>query len=326
MRSVFPYRVLSGEVQMEVDKLFIDHIPAAYDAYISSDHKVVALQELIVTNEKWQEVLLNVSVTVNPEELAGGPWQDTVVVATADNRRANVHSVFRLSPDGAGRWTGQVHLPRGEHCGHTELSAHVVATVDGVEGRLIGTALDPWAIRFDSRTPVADRVLPMQWVDFEERKGFESYAGDPWLLGFDAGEPTLYLNSGFDGLRKALERSGTPEQRILGEVLGSQITSEVWTSLFNSAVHAAEMGPDGAAEWPGGWHGDVLRMLLPEMYPTELPEKKLTDLVEERIAGGSGTALQMRLGHGAGRHAQRTRKLSAGLRDLEKLASKKERA
>ncbi|MCC0098009.1 hypothetical protein K7B10_25180 [Streptomyces flavotricini] len=323
MKSVFPYQILSRDVRLTVDGLRIDNVPAPLDAYVSDAQQVVALQALTESNENWREVRLMVSVTADAEELANGPWHDIVCVAVVTNRRANVYTVFPLSSDGTGRWTGDVELPRGEHVGRSELTVRVVASVDGVPGRLIGAAPDPWYIAFQAKQPVADRVIPMRWVEFSKQEGFEQYVDDPWLLDFDAGDPFLHLNSEFDGLREALQRSGSAEQRLFGEVLGSQIATEVWASLFGSALYATELDA-GQVVWPEGWLGDVLRELLPDMYPDVEVEEKLAELVAERVAGGSGADLQRRLHHAAGRRALRTRKLSAGLRDLRKLSTKKE--
>ncbi|MGW6944138.1 hypothetical protein ACWGF3_34765 [Streptomyces xanthophaeus] len=323
MKSVFPYRVLSGDVRLTVDALRIDNVPASLDAHVSDTHRVVALQALTASNESWHEVRLKVSATADPGELADGPWSDVSCVAVVTNRRANVHTAFRLSSAGPGRWTGDVELPRGEHVGRSELTVRLVATIDGVPGRLIGAAADPWYIAFASKQPVADRVIPMRWVEFSKQEGFEQYVDDPWLLDFDAGEPFLHLNAEVDGLREALQRSGSSEQRIVGEVLGAQIATEVWASLFNSALYATELDA-GQVVWPDGWLGDVLRELLPDMYPDVDMEEKLVELVTERATGGSGTDLQRRLHHAAGRRALRTRKLSTGLRDLRRLSTKKE--
>ncbi|MFD3697166.1 hypothetical protein ACFWUZ_13610 [Streptomyces sp. NPDC058646] len=323
MKSVFPYRVLSGDVRLRVDGLLVDNVPAALDAHVSDAHQVVALQALTASNENWHEVRLKVSATADVNELADGPWHEVVCVAVVTNRRANVHTAVRLSSAGPGRWIGDVELPRGEHVGRSELTVRMVATVDGVPGRLIGTAADPWYVSFTAKQPIADRVIPMRWVEFSKQEGFEQYVDDPWLLDFDAGEPVLHLNSEVDGLREALQRSGNSEQRILGEVLGAQIATEVWASLFGSALYATELD-GGQVVWPEGWLGDVLRELLPDMYPDVDMEEKLAELVVERTAGGSGTDLQRRLHHAAGRRALRTRKLSTGLRDLRRLSTKKE--
>lgn len=324
MNSVVSYTVLSGEVQMDVDGVLIDHIPAPLDAYVSSEQRTVALQALISTNENWQEVRLKVSVSVNPAEIDAGPWTDLVVVAVASNSRANVAAASRLSSTGPGRWAGEVELSRDAHVGHTKLTARVAATVEGYSGRLIGTAPD-WDVRLDSKAPTSELTLPMKWVDFSEDQGLKEYQDDPWLLVFDGGEPTLHLNSGFEGLREVWERKGSPEQNTLGEVLASQVTQEVWTSLFNSALQAASLEEDEEeVEWPGGWYDTVLHAFLPGMYPDTLPELKLAELIRERTSSSGGADLQMRLGHEAARHARRTRKLSTGLRDLAKAKTKKE--
>ncbi|MEU7152769.1 hypothetical protein AB0B15_32830 [Streptomyces sp. NPDC045456] len=326
MKTVFPYRVLSGDINLRIDRVAVDNVPVGLER-ISDRHQVVALQDLAETRQRWSEIRMRVSVSADGDELAAGPWEGPVCLAVVTNRRANVHQAFRLRPDGPGHWVGEVELSRDEHVGRSQITARIVASVDGVEGRLAGTAEEPWSVDFEAKRPTPERSIKIKWLDFADPSNdhLKEYRDDPWLIDSEAGEPVLYLNSSIDGLQGVLESASTAEQKLVRELLAAQVASEAWTAMFNAAVYACDV-VDGEAQWPGGWHEDVLRRMIPDLYPSLSPEDALAELVEGRMEGENGGDLQRRLMHGAGSHARKPRKVSTALRDLRRMANKKERA
>lgn len=323
MKTAFPYRVLSGDVRLQVDQVFIDNRPIGIMERINDRDQVVALHDLKETNERWSELRLKVSVTAEKDELTTGPWRDPSCIVVVRNRKGNVYHAFSLSPDGPGRWIGEAELRREEHVGRSRIDACIVATVGGIEGRLVGEAQQPWDIDFEAKRPTPERSLRMRWIDFTEHDHLKEYRDDPWLLDTEVGEPILYLNSAVDGLRGILDQAVGTEQKLVQEILSSQVAAEAWSALFNASLYACQM--EGTeAQWPGGWHEDVLRRMLPDLYPNLPPDQALTELIEARREGENGSDLQRRLIHASGVQSRKPRKISTVLRDLRRMANKKE--
>ncbi|MFK8847573.1 hypothetical protein [Streptomyces sp. Ac-502] len=326
MKTVFPYRILSGDISLRIDQVAVDNVPIGLER-ISDRYQVVALQDLKESRQRWADIRMRVSVSADGAELAAGPWEDPLCLAVVTNQRANVYQAFRLRPAGLGRWVGEVELSRDEHVGRSQITARIVASVGGVEGRLVGSAEVPWNVDFETKRPTPERSIRIKWLDFTDpfNDHLKEYRDDPWLIDSEAGEPVLYLNSSVDGLQGVLENASTPEQKLVRELLSAQVASEAWNAMFNAAVYACDV-VDGEAQWPGGWHEDVLRRMIPDLYPSLSPEDALAELVEGRVEGENGGDLQRRLMHGAGSHARKSRKVSTALRDLRRMASKKEKA
>ncbi|MET9292723.1 hypothetical protein [Streptomyces sp. NPDC003077] len=324
-KAVFPYRVLHGDVVLRVEKAVIDGGRSVELSRIGDSSRIVALDGLQETMRRWSEVTLKVSVKVDGDELRAGPWQQPRCIAVASNRRTNVYHAFPLRQDAEGCWSGEVDLVRDEHMGRSEITARIVAMVDGVDGRLVGTAEAPWYVDFEAKRPSPERSIKIRWLDFTDSSNdhLKEYRNDPWLFDSEAGEPVLYLNSSVEGLRGVLENATTPEQKVVRELVSSQVASEAWSAMFNAAVYACEV-VEGEPQWPDGWHEDVLRRMLPDLYPDLSPDEALIELVQGRTEGENGSDLQRRLMHGAGAQSRKPRKISSALRDLRRIAKKKE--
>ncbi|WP_438487271.1 hypothetical protein [Streptomyces sp. S186] len=319
MKAIFPYSVLTGDVDLAVDRVFVDNTPRRWDSVSDQEH-VIALHEV---KGDWNEIRVKVTVTADGAELTGGPWNAVACVAVVRNRRTKIRHTFPLQPDGSGRWTGQVELRRGEHIGRCEIDAWIVAEVGGEYGRLIGRAKDVWHADFEALAPTRQRSIKMVWKDFtdEANPDLNDFRDDPWLLDGQADEPVLYLNSAVEGLRAVLDKAVAPEQKVVREIMASQIAAEAWVAMFNAATYAVET-EDGEAQWPGGWHEDVLRRMLPDMFPDRAPGEALAELVERRTEGEGGGDLQRRLMHTATLQSRKPKAVTNALKTLGRLATK----
>ncbi|MGW0119624.1 hypothetical protein [Streptomyces sp. NPDC003327] len=315
MKTAFPYRILAGEVILTADEVRVDNIPLSLNL-VSDKERVVALHAI---RRDWDEIRVKVSVTADPEELGSGVWTSPRCLVFARNRATNVRHSFALHYEGAGRWTGEVELHRGDHVGRTELEAVVVAEVGGVDGRLIGRTEENWSADFEAKQPKRQRTLRMQWREFAEDAFLKEFRDDPWLLDAEAGEPVLYLNASLDGFRSLLEGGQGVEHKLVREVMASQIASEAWTSLFNTALYAAGT-EDDELQWPGGWQEEVLRRMLPDFFPGLSPEEALTELVDRRSRGENGSDLHARLMHSASIHSKKQKTVAGAVRALARAA------
>lgn len=321
MKKVFPYPVLAGDVTLRVTETVVDNTSLAI-SLMNDAERVIALQELKTTKRSWEEVRIRVEVRADESELAEGPWTSPVCIATVSNRRTHVSDAFPLRNSGRGLWSGEVELRREEHLGRTEIGARIVAEISGAEGRLVGIADNPWYADFDAKRPTQQRSLPMRWLDFtdEANTHLHEFRNDPWLLEADANEPVLCLNSSVEGMRGVLEHASTPEQKVVREVLASQIASEAWATMFNSALAACGI-EGGGPEWPGSWHEDVLRRMLPDVFPDMSPDEALGEMVRRGRSGENGGELQTKLMHAASVQSKKPRNVAAAMKNLARMAS-----
>lgn len=319
MKTVFPYPILVGSVTLMANEVWVDNIKLNLNL-ISDDERVIALHSI---KRDWSEIRVKVSVEADPDELAAGVWESVECVAVVRNRRTNVRLSFPLHDEGAGRWSGEVELRRGEHVGRCEIDAWIAAEVEGVGGRLVGWAENRWSADFEAKQPTRQRSIKMVWKDFPDHPFLKEFRDDPWILDAESGDPVLYLNSSLEGFRAVLDSASSAERKLVREVMATQIASEAWTAMFNSALYASTV-EGGEPEWPGGWQEDVLRRMLPDFFPDISPDEALVELVNRRVKGESGSDLHARLMHSATLHSKKQKTVASSVRTLARMADSKE--
>jgi hypothetical protein len=236
-------------------------------------------------------------------------------VAVVAERRTNTRTVTSLRRNADGGWTGVVPLHRDHYLGQIELSGHVIATVDGVAGRVIGSTDRSWTVDLQARMPTRQHTMKIVALDFgdDAHPHLHLYKSDPWMVEAGSDEPVVYLNSGFEGLTQLLN-SG---DRAVRESVAAQIAADAWTALFNAAMNAAEM-EDQQPQWPSGWRGSVLKKMLPDMFSDRSPDDALAEIVTRRLLGEGGGDLQTRLVHAAGVQARVSRRLGGFIRTINR--------
>lgn len=203
----YPYPVLTAsDVELRVDSVEVDGLRQELNL-ISDREQVVALHH--VKKQQWSSIILRVTVAVRGDEIGEGPWELPKCVAILRNRKTHVRRSVELDSCGQGRgmWTGEVEMYSDEHIGRTELDAQLVARVQGIEGRVIGTAVHRWTVDLEARRPTKERSIRMVWRDFTDESDPQlfTYRDDPWLVEAAGDEPTIFLNSAVEGLRTVLE-------------------------------------------------------------------------------------------------------------------------
>lgn len=317
MTTLFPYPTLLGEIGIEVLEVVVDGSTLPY-AMISKSQRSVALHQ--VERSRWEEAHLTVRVTGPQRELAEGPWSEVACVAVLTEGTTNARSVQPLQPDGPGTWSGTVELLRNRHREQAVLTASAVAEVDGVAGRLIGSAVTPWIVDLKASAPARHRDLNLVEVDFRDGpdEWLRPFKDAPWLVDTSGEMPTIHLNTAFEGLIELLRESGGPLQKATGGIIAAQIAHEMWTAMFHTAVGDLELDQDGTPLLPGGWRESVLRAMLPDV----VPGMSLTDALYEvrnRRADGHGWAeLQSSIQYAASRRAQIPRNLTTALRVVDR--------
>ena len=321
MKRLAPYPVLLGDVVLDVRQARVDDV-ALNLSMISTAQRAIALHT--VERADWETARFAVRVNAPHAELTAGPWSEVACLAILAERRTNTRTVTRLRGDGPGVWVGEVVLNRDLHLGRAEVTAQLVATVHGVDGRAIGATDVAWVIDLEERAPARHKSVKTVWADFGDERNthLHAFRGDPWMVEAVGEEPTLHLNLAFDGL-EALLRSGRAADRPARDAVASQIATDVWSALFHAAVYSAQID-DGQVEWPGGWQEATLRRMLPDVFPDRSPDDALTEIVNRRHSGDGGGDLQTRMLHAVAKQAKLPRNLGGLIRMVRRIGQEDE--
>ncbi|MFJ6565919.1 hypothetical protein ACIQNU_00715 [Streptomyces sp. NPDC091292] len=317
MKTLMPYATLAGEVTFKVTSAKLDgrDLPLAM---ISQQDRVVAVHQ--VERQEWAETRLEVRARIPEGELSSGHWAEVVCVAVLADGGTNFRTVTRLlvSPDGSR--TGTLVLPRGACRTRAELSVSVVATVDGVAGRVIGASEDDWIVDLKAKEPVRQRELHIEEVDFREgpHEWLRPFKDAPWLVETSGDMPTVHLNTGFEGVTDLLAAGGSPLERAVRGMLAAQIASDAWVAMFHSAVSDVEIEESGTPSWPSGWRDWVLRSMLPDILPDLSPADALVEIHSRRTERSGWNELQPRIQYAASRRARVARNLGTAIRVLDR--------
>ncbi|MFF0723206.1 hypothetical protein [Streptomyces sp. NPDC004134] len=327
--KVYPYRRLSGNVPWRVESAQLKVEGASWEdvesKYVSTVERVVALGP-DEDRPDWAEARLRLAAdlpakAVDPE----GPWQDVTVVAVLTERATNMRTAVELSPisaDGRKR-TGELHVHRCDVLDRASVTMSVVATVEGVPGRVIATSDTDWFVDVVADAPSLARELEVKMVRFASGPSrLRRFADSPWTVDTTGRIPAVNVNIDFEGLGELFDvDGGSGTEKTVRELLLAQMCCEVWTAVFHSAVGDLEMEEDGSPLFPHGWQGEVLREMLPDMYPELTPEEALRVVHAARTgtAAAGWAELQPRVHFAGSRRAGVPRTLSTTIRDLERL-------
>ncbi|WP_406477366.1 hypothetical protein [Streptomyces sp. NBC_01615] len=314
MRSVFPYPTLAGEVGFEITGASLDG-RAQPIHMISRQERVVAFHETERPN--WHEGRLDLRASLPEREIASGTWSEVACVAVATEGITNARTVARLSKGADGNWGGSLTLARDLYRRRAEVQLIVVATVDSTPGRMIAAAEMSWIVDFEARTPIRQRDLRINEIHFRdgELEWLRPFKDSPWLIETATGDtPTVHLNLGFEGLKELLDGGASTAEKVLRGTVAAQIAAEAWSAMFHSAVSDLEVDDDGSPQWPDGWRGVVLRVMLPDIYPDLPPADALFEANSCRVEGSGWHELQSRIQYAASRRARVSRHLGAAIR------------
>ncbi|CAL9491302.1 hypothetical protein [Streptomyces sp. enrichment culture] len=316
MKAVVPYPTVVGDVTFRVGSVRMDGVPVPLET-ISTEHKVVALHDVL--RRHWEEVRLEVRAELPEKEVAAGPWSDIVCVAVLAEGATNSRVVRRLRTEGDGGRSASVPLQRGAFRSRATLSVAVVATVDGVPGRIIGTSTENWTVDLSAKEPVLRRGPDVREVDFRTgEEWLRPYKDAPWLVEVAGERPTVHLNTAFEGITGLLGPGGGPLERAVRDTVAAEVAVDAWTAMFHAAVSELELGDDGAPEWPEGWRDWALRSLLPDIFPDLSPGDALAEVHARRTNGAGWDELQSRVQFAVARRARVFRRVGSLIRELDR--------
>ncbi|MGW3075355.1 hypothetical protein [Kitasatospora sp. NPDC001132] len=327
--KVYPYRRLTGNVSWRVDsaQLKADGEPweDVETKYVSTVERVVALGP-DEERPDWVAARLRLSAGLPAKALdPSGPWQNVKMVAVLTERATNTRTTANfssISEDGREQ-TAELYLHRCDLLDRASLTVHVVATVDNVPGRVIATSDLEWFVDVVEVVPSLARELDVKMVRFGSGASrLQRFKDSPWLVDTTGRIPAVRVNTDFDGLGDLIgAEGGSGPEKTVRELLLAQMCSEVWTAVFHSAVGDLEVEEDGSPVFPHGWQGEVLREMLPDVYPDRDPETALRAVHTARtgVSAAGWGELQSRIHYAAARRAGVPRTLSTTIHDLERL-------
>lgn len=286
MRTLFPYEVLGADPNLAVSSVTLDgEVPTPYP--VEEHLRLIELARAVEPSE-WQDATFTVELTAPPERLGRHPHAQGLVVATC--AATNLRQGVVLERQGAGRFGGTLVLSRDECRHRVDLVGEISDTVEGISHRRLATT-PVWHARFDTaEPPPIHGTLEGKWVDFGSSEVIPLDAvEESFYLALDGPMPTVYLNSGMDGLFQLLgEGEGRPQlEAQLRETELRRIATAAWTAVFNVSVAGIRReGDDAVAEWPNvEWQERALRGLLPRAYVDDEPEEALEKAYDEHRDG-----------------------------------------
>ncbi|MEU1860790.1 hypothetical protein [Streptomyces gardneri] len=320
MKSVYPYTTLFGDIELDVLAITVDGTSPLPYSHVSKPERTVALHQS--GRERWEYCTLRLQATLPEEEISQGEWTDLVCLAVLTEKATNARTTARLKRSIDGVWSGSIDLHRHRHLSRAVLGLTVVATVDGVDGRAIGTTEQDWYLDLKAAVPVRQREIEIVQADFRAgpEEWLRPYKDSPWIVETGGDVPTVYLNTGsVDGLIELLGATGGgPAEKLLRDMASSQIAQDAWTAMFHTAIADLDIDEDGTPVMPTGWREAVLRMMLPDVLPGRQFTDALHDIEERRSKGFGWAELQTTVQYAAGKRSQIAKKLTSAVRVVDR--------
>ncbi|MFE7425265.1 MULTISPECIES: hypothetical protein [unclassified Streptomyces] len=321
----YPYRRLPGVVSLRVTSVGLrgpgdNREPLDTKAY-SVVEQVVALGR--AERDDWESARIKLSATVPARATEpNGCWSEVSVVAVLTEKATNTRVTVQLEPETAsGRdWVGSLELWRADHLDRATLAVHVVATVDGVPGRVIATAEKEWVVDLRARAPLRQRELDVIEIGFREGpEWLRPFRDVPWIVDTSGELPTVHVNTDFEGITELVGGDSSETEGLVREMLIAQMCTDVWTAVFHTAIGDLEVEDDGMPLFPHDWRGEVLREMLPDVVPGRPVEEALREVHRRRTGAFGWIDLQPRIQFAATRRAEVPKALATAVRGLDRL-------
>jgi hypothetical protein len=302
MKWFYPYDTLFGDVASRLLRVTVDGDPLPSNLVDEDRHEIRLLD---AERRDWHTVEMEVEI-VGPaadvqEFIDAGADPKAVAILQSGPTNARLSVPLAPSEIEPSRWTGRVELERSNWFGRIEVRGVVVADVDGVPNRIIGSA-PAWTIRLDDQpAPPITGAIRIVWDDFtapEHLPVLRRYKEEPAFLHLDPGEPVLYLNRAFEGLHALLkdQRRRNPAEQALHDQTRATLATEAWNAMFNTAILAVDQEDDGVADWPESeWQKTALEILLAAMFPDKSPEDALAEIAAARTEREAGASVEQLL-------------------------------
>jgi hypothetical protein len=278
----YPYRVMRRSPTLSVSQVRLDgHRP---DVDVLAAHGQVNLAGL-----DWARLSIRADLELPSGELRDLGVDDPSAVLILHCQATNLRIGAELLPSGRpGVWSGTIDVGRDFLARRAQLSAVVVGAVDGEQNRYLGSppVLNVWID--EPEVPLLRNTLPVRWAKFADPESPASSAvpiefrDQPYYVNLVSNPPVIWLND-VPWLRGLLgEGRVSREAAVVRTGYYSAIATGGWVAIFNAAAAGIRRNEGEDPEWPiVQWQEQVLRTLLPLIYPDVSVDTALTKVAED---------------------------------------------
>ncbi|MFF3097962.1 hypothetical protein [Streptomyces cyaneofuscatus] len=323
--KVYPYKRLPGVVSLRVTAVEVrgpgeTREPLDTSAF-SAVEQVVAPG--VIGRDDWESVRLKLAATVPGRATdPDGPWSDVsvVVVLSEGATSTRITAPLTAEVEDGRKWTGHLDLWRADHLERATMSVHVVAEVDGVQGREIAVSDKDWIVDLKAETPLRERTLEVVDVGFRDGpQWLRRFHDVPWIVDTSGDLPVVHINTDFEGVAELVGGNSTSVDNMVRDLLIAQMCTDVWTAVFHTAIGDLEIEEDGTPLFPRDWRGEVLREMLPDVVPERPLEEALSEVHRRRTGTTGWIDLQPRIHYAATRRGGVGKALSDTISGLDRI-------
>lgn len=307
----YPFPRLFSEVALAVTSIRVDgdQLP---DYNVDAESRTIALYASGRSN--WREAELFVRVEVPLQELKVKGLDDaaTHVLVRMNCARTNLRSGQLLALKNG---VAEVRLSmRKEHViDKATLEGFVIRDAEDGFARILREA-EPWEISFSesqsqsnlprpSRPGGLRQFIDISWQDFRDPQvisgALTPFAREAYFFDVEAETPTLYLNRGIEGYHSLLAAhdaaSGSRTENVFRELEFKRVSLGVWLALCFEAISCIVEDENRELAIPDGWRGEILKLILPRIFPGESLDSAYQKVVALRRESGTSAFVLGRL-------------------------------
>jgi hypothetical protein len=279
MRSdLFPYEIMSHDLELVIKYASLDRYEKTriinYEiSERSINHENYEVFLWAEEYDQWDFLSLDIEIKIPKAEVH--KLQNQVdVIAAVNCRNTNFRQSFPLKKsNNSCKWSGSIRLAKNNFYATAELQCLLTCQALGRESRFFAES-PLLKIYFDeAHSPPIHGAIPIKWINFKDTNvdpRLRKYANETHYLAVQDIAPTLYLNSGFEGLPELFSEDPKPRgfHLALYETVSSSIAKSVWLAMFQASLMGIRDHENNEeCEWPEiAWQKDVLQQLIPHIY------------------------------------------------------------
>jgi len=319
LNRFFPYETLADTVFLVAETQSVDGVQPPYDL-LAARQSI----DLSALTPPWRRVTVRMRVDL-PSLGIRTDISETRVVLSLNCPSTNLRIGYPMVPGARlGSYVTDVEIEAGALAKRAELRAIVSGTVDGVANRYVGES-DKWNIWISApEVPLLTGDLPVRWVNFVGDDApatlDPAFRSQAYYVDVTNDPPIIYLNDNFQDLRRLFDdapRRSTTE-KALREAHFHSIALGGWLAMFNASLGGLIRQDDGTLESPDTeWQSQVLRTVLPKVYPDLSPEDSMLRAYEDNASPHGSRLLQSRAFAAINGMLSATARLRSSIRAME---------
>jgi hypothetical protein len=304
----FPVPRLFSDISIEVSAIKLDGDPLP-------EHNIDAASKTIMLyssgRSTWGEAELTVRVGAPLQELRGKNLDDdsTFALVRLNCGPTNLRS-GELVAIKNGSADIKLTIRHDQVSDRARLECFIIRDTSEGFARILREG-EPWQVILSqpkihlptnrpSRPGGFREVIDIQWLDFSDPETVNAqlnqFSHEAYYLDLQADVPTLYLNRGIEGYYELLNaESGSKIENLFRETEYKRLSLGVWLATCFESISCINKDDDGEIEAPEGWRGEILKLILPRIFPGDSLESAYQKVVALRGPSGTSAFLISRL-------------------------------